>query len=336
MNLKIVIKNTVFALLAVMVVATYVSGEIGQVFAMNTQSVSTFTAVQPYYIKVNVQEQVVTIYSKDGNGEYTVPVKAMLCSTGAATPSSGVYGTSSKYRWHTLFYGVYGQYTTRIVGSILFHSVPYLTYGDAGSLLTEEYDQLGLAVSAGCIRLTVADAKWIYDYCATGTLVEFYSSSIASPLTTPVTRKISDMEGELKNWDPTDLDANNPWLVHLGIQSEVVTVNKIKSIEELFDAEYYARMNTDVAAIYGTDYNKLYKHFIQYGMKEGRSGTPNFNVLAYKSAYPDLEAIFQDNIEAYYNHYETSGQKEGRTLTTLATCKAEGIIVIDFHGNSID
>lgn len=44
-----------------------------------------------YYIKVNLEQNVVTIYSKDENGEYTIPVRAMVCSTGKATPTSGTY-----------------------------------------------------------------------------------------------------------------------------------------------------------------------------------------------------------------------------------------------------
>lgn len=39
-----------------------------------------------YYIKVNYGANVVNIYRKDDNNEYTIPVKAMLCSTGTATP----------------------------------------------------------------------------------------------------------------------------------------------------------------------------------------------------------------------------------------------------------
>lgn len=111
----------------------------------------------PYYIKINYTQNVVTIYSKDAQGNYTIPVKAMVCSCGTATPTSGVYTTSDKYKWGVLFGGVCGQYCTRIVKSILFHSVPYLTYGDKGSLEYWEYDKLGTTASAGCIRLTVED-----------------------------------------------------------------------------------------------------------------------------------------------------------------------------------
>ena len=102
---------------------------------------NSFT-VNPYYIKVNYSSNVVTIYVADKNGNYTIPCRACTCSTGTATPTSGKYKMDYKYRWLGLFGGVYGQYCTRIVGNILFHSVPYLENGNAGSLEYWEYDKL--------------------------------------------------------------------------------------------------------------------------------------------------------------------------------------------------
>lgn len=164
----------------------------------------------PYYIKINYTQNVVTIYGKDDKGNYTKPIKAMVCSTGSATPTSGTYKMSYKYRWLALYGGVYGQYCTRIVGHILFHSVPYLENGNQGSLEYWEYDKLGTSASAGCIRLTVQDAKWIYDNCKSGTEVEFYSDSNPGPLGKPTAQKISGDE-TVRGWDPTDPDAKNPW-----------------------------------------------------------------------------------------------------------------------------
>ncbi len=170
-----------------------------------------------YYIKVNYGAQVVTIYGKDNNGEYTVPVKAMTCSTGTATPKSGKYKTPGrKQKWGTLFGHtpgtyVYGQYVTDITGNILFHSVPYTIKSNPATLEYNEYDKLGTKASAGCIRLTVQDAKWIYDNVATGTTVEFYSDSNPGPLGKPSTKKISSYPDGIKNWDPTDSNPNNPW-----------------------------------------------------------------------------------------------------------------------------
>lgn len=162
-----------------------------------------------YYLKVNYTANVVTAYTKDSSGQYTVAAKAMVCSTGKATPTSGVYKMSDKYRWHQLNGGVYGQYCSRITGHILFHSVPYAT-NSPDSLKYTAYDKLGTKASAGCIRLTVEDAMWIYSNCASGTYVEFYSSSNPGPLGKPTAQKISSNE-KCRNWDPTDPISKNPW-----------------------------------------------------------------------------------------------------------------------------
>lgn len=172
-----------------------------------------------YFIRVNVQAQVINVYTYDKNGNYTVPVKAFVCSTGSATPSSGTYTMASsggsKRRVWALYGGVYGQYVTPIVGDILFHSVPYLKRNGNDvvhdSLKYWEYDKLGIRASMGCIRLTTRDAKWIYDNVSLWTKVEFYSSSNPGPFGKPTAQKISNAPGNLKNWDPTDPDPNNPW-----------------------------------------------------------------------------------------------------------------------------
>ena len=172
----------------------------------------------PYYIKVNYQAQTVTVYGKDENGEYTKPVIAFVCSTGTDTPTSGVYPLKAKYRWINLKGNVYGQYSSRIVGSILFHSVYYYEKFNPSTLCYTGYDKLGTKASAGCIRLNVASAKWIYDNCPVGTKVEFYASSNPGPLGKPSSQKISSNEA-CRGWDPTDPDPANPW--HTYVESTV-------------------------------------------------------------------------------------------------------------------
>ena len=168
-----------------------------------------------YYIKVNYGAQVVNIYTKDENGEYTVPVKAMVCSTGTHTPTSGVYTIGYRWTWLRMIGDVYGHYVTQITGDILFHSVPYLEKGNHSSLEWWAYDMLGTKASLGCVRLTTIDAKWIFDNIGSGTKVEFYSSSNPGPLGKPTARKISNAPSNVKGWDPTDPDKNNPWPKYL-------------------------------------------------------------------------------------------------------------------------
>ena len=133
----------------------------------------------------------------------------MVCSCGTYTPKSGTYKTTNKYVWRPLINNVYGHYATRIVKKILFHSVPY-TSSSNDALEYWEYDKLGQTASEGCVRLTVRDAKWIYNNCPSGTMVEFYSSSNPGPLGKPSAQKISS-NTECRNWDPTDPAAGNPW-----------------------------------------------------------------------------------------------------------------------------
>lgn len=165
----------------------------------------------PYAIKVNAKKNVVTIYRLDEKGYYTVPVKAMVCSVGAGenTPR-GVFDLGDREAWLALEDGVFGQYATAITGNILFHSVPYFTQ-NKGDLETEEYNKLGKSVSAGCVRLSVIDAKWIFDNCGEFTCVNIFESDYEGPLGKPNAAVITS-NGKGNNWDPTDPDRENPYM----------------------------------------------------------------------------------------------------------------------------
>lgn len=178
----------------------------------------------PYYIKVNRQANCVTIYAKDENGAHTVPVKAMVCSVGktAGSTPAGVFKISARYTWRALYGNQYGQYAVRFNGPILFHSVPYAKQSK-DSLKTDYYNRLGAADSMGCVRLTCADAKWIYDNCTNGTVVEVYDSPNPGPLGKPSAPRIN-VNSPYKGWDPTDPDAKNPW------RTQKPTLTGIKNI----------------------------------------------------------------------------------------------------------
>ena len=53
----------------------------------------------------------------------------------------------------------------------------------------------------------------------------------------------------------------------------------------MFDADYYAAMNPDIAAIYGTDFDSLLKHYVTRGKWEGR--TPYENAVAFNPTVSD-------------------------------------------------
>ena len=65
------------------------------------------------------------------------------------------------------------RYAYRIYGPYLFHSVLY-SEKDTSTLRQGSVDNLGRPASHGCIRLSVEDAKWLYNNCAAGTTVKIY------------------------------------------------------------------------------------------------------------------------------------------------------------------
>lgn len=138
----------------------------------------------PYAITVDVTNQVTTVYGLDENGEYTVVVRQMLCSTGTkANPSDvGDWVLSGRTaRWCDFpQWGGHAQFWTKINASIAFHSVIYNSY-DTMNLSVKSYNNLGKRASHGCIRLTVADAKWIYDNCGESVVVTITEDLPADP-----------------------------------------------------------------------------------------------------------------------------------------------------------
>lgn len=162
-----------------------------------------------YAIKVNRTANCVTVYTYDEKGKYTVPVRAMVCSTGLNNATiTGNYTIGIKTEWLFLVGDVFGRYISGISGDYLFHSVPYYTLNEQ-DLEVEEFNKLGEQASQGCVRLAVSDAKWIYDNCPTGTAVNIYDDvETAGPLGKPDTIKITDFTNK---WDPTDSNKKCPY-----------------------------------------------------------------------------------------------------------------------------
>ncbi len=156
-----------------------------------------------YYIKINKGTNVVTVYTHDDK-----PYTAFVCSAGYATPL-GTFYTMNKYSWWVLDGPSYGQYCTRITGSILFHSVWYYQQNKTTQSYVQ-YNRLGSLASHGCVRLTTAAAKWIYDNCPLRTKVIIFSgSSSDDPLGKPAAIKVST--SVRMGWDPTDPDPANTY-----------------------------------------------------------------------------------------------------------------------------
>lgn len=179
-----------------------------------------------FYIEVNRAACVVTIYMyNDETKKYDIPVKTCTVCVGsdiwtvagtgglheksAYTPI-GTYsvctnGQSVKYTLKPMHEPdgstVYARWATHIVGNVYFHSIAVGTQSHY-ALPAVTYNKLGKPASAGCIRMAVADAKWIYDYTSTGNTIKIVKGSKKKPGPLGKAKTIKTKAGI--NYDPTD------------------------------------------------------------------------------------------------------------------------------------
>lgn len=90
-----------------------------------------------------------------------------------------------------------------------------------------------------------------------------------------------------------------------------LTVNAA-GLRDVFSAKYYAEQYPDLKAAYGNDEELLWKHFLAFGLKEGRNMSPVLDVQLYREKYADLDAAFGDNWDAYVDHFFQYGINENR------------------------
>lgn len=134
-----------------------------------------------YAITVDITNQIVTVY-RYGSFDESAIVRQMICSTGYgnATPLGNFVMPEKKMareREEWFYFGkfeCYAKYASRITGAILFHSVIYGT--TASGPTYNSVHALGEKASHGCVRLKVADAKWIAENCLAGTQVRIFQT----------------------------------------------------------------------------------------------------------------------------------------------------------------
>lgn len=137
-----------------------------------------------YYIVLDLKNQIVFVYEKDENGEYTRLVRCFICTSGRTkldpedpedkgTPTpKGIWkiGARERFGKFASFGNEYARYWTQIVGGNYFHSIMFRDR-TVDSLKGGAFRSLGNNVSHGCVRLYVEDAKWLYYYACPGTTI---------------------------------------------------------------------------------------------------------------------------------------------------------------------
>ncbi len=107
----------------------------------------------------------------------------------------------------------------------------------------------------------------------------------------------------------------------------------------VYDFKYYQEKYPDIKRNFGNNEEAALKHFVLYGMKEGRQGTAGFDYASYRNEYSDLRNAFGSNKEAYYRHYMTYGQFENRVsagVTAIKNPTTKGVISINGKKTVVD
>lgn len=180
---------------------------------------NTLPVVPPRYyshIAVFLDRQIVALYHtpEDGDPEQVV---AFFCSTGeAGTPTPKPKDKGLSYfkigrrspvylKWWSCFV----RYPTQFYGEYFFHSIPYELTGsdwlDKARMKTYAYRELGKkALSHGCVRLSLRDAKYIWENAYQDMPVYVHDSSKGHELKTPVPLPPVYNSSVYAGWDPTD------------------------------------------------------------------------------------------------------------------------------------
>ena len=105
---------------------------------------------------------------------------------------------------------------------------------------------------------------------------------------------------------------------------------------DVYDFRYYQKYNQDVKNCYGEDDEATLRHFVVYGMKEGRRAKSTFDLKSYINKYRDLRRAFGNDNVAYYKHYMKYGAKEKRVATGVKTIQNYETFYTGSYGPNID
>ncbi|MCQ2533843.1 MAG: DUF4214 domain-containing protein [Clostridia bacterium] len=160
---------------------------------------------ESYHLTINTVNNIIMVYAWDDVlDDWAIPVVAFVCSCGQdATPTIlGDYTLHSQSRWGLMMGDVYCQYLTRISGNYLIHSECYSTV-DNYTMNAYGYSLLGQRASHGCVRVTCADAKWVYTHCNNSSVHIYADGSVKAPFDKPVPPPAVILPNG-RAYDPTD------------------------------------------------------------------------------------------------------------------------------------
>lgn len=136
-------------------------------------SLSVKTGDSPYFLHVDKSEHLMTVYSKDENGNYTNKYKKFSVATGSSPSMTplGTFTLGEQEDWHEWAAGTYSPYAYTFAPGLYIHG-PIYTEKDFDTVIQKSVNEIGTNATSGCIRMYTSDAKWIYQNCPPGTKIQ--------------------------------------------------------------------------------------------------------------------------------------------------------------------
>lgn len=165
-----------------------------------------------YKIIVDKEDCAFAVFEMDEAGEYTIEVATYPAALGGSktplTTEKRQFTIGTKLEWRT-WTGFspdrYSPYASQYSSGIFFHG-PIYRKKSLDTMMKYSYDDIGSNYkTGGCVRTTVAGARFVYYACPAGTVVEILSSSdlVTYPGKTPI-------DTDFPTWDPTDPQKPTP------------------------------------------------------------------------------------------------------------------------------
>ncbi|MGN0437423.1 MAG: glycoside hydrolase family 5 protein [Lachnospiraceae bacterium] len=127
---------------------------------------------------------------------------------------------------------------------------------------------------------------------------------------------------KLYGWKNEDLTTSGTWFVNTVrpmYDQEMANYNPNMyngvDYSAVYDYTYYCNKYPALKEKFGSDKKAVLRHFVLYGMKEGRQAIASFNVKSYANKYYGLRKLYKNDLPKYYLHYIKFGKAEGRVAT---------------------
>lgn len=142
--------------------------------------------LKSYRIEIDLTNQICTVYGVYSDKSSKALMSEFISSArkGKTTPvgnfkiqgASG--GRKAKYRTAKLSSGkTYAEYACRFTGAKMMHGVPWKARNTKGYVYKNEFNKLGSVASAGCVRMPIKLARYIYNNCPVGTPVKVFKGT---------------------------------------------------------------------------------------------------------------------------------------------------------------